>query len=85
MNETDPEANTRAIDSLLNYETVKYFGNEDYEARRFDQALARYERASVREQELAVAAQHRPGRDHRASALAVLMTMAARGVDRAAR
>ena len=47
MNETDQEANTRAIDSLLNYETVKYFGNEDYEAGRFDQSLARYERASV--------------------------------------
>ncbi len=47
MNETDQEANTRAIDSLLNYETVKYFGNELYEANRFDQALARYERASV--------------------------------------
>ena len=47
MNETDQEASTRAIDSLLNYETVKYFGNEEYEARRFDQALARYERASV--------------------------------------
>jgi ABC-type transport system involved in Fe-S cluster assembly fused permease/ATPase subunit len=47
MNDTDQEANTRAIDSLLNYETVKYFGNEQYEAHRFDQALARYERASV--------------------------------------
>jgi ATP-binding cassette subfamily B protein len=47
MNETDQEANTRAIDSLLNYETVKYFGNEAYEAERFDQSLARYERASV--------------------------------------
>jgi ATP-binding cassette subfamily B protein len=47
MNETDQEANTRAIDSLLNYETVKYFGNEGYEARRFDDSLARYERASV--------------------------------------
>jgi len=47
MNATDQEANTRAIDSLLNYETVKYFGNEHYEASRFDQALARYERASV--------------------------------------
>jgi ABC-type transport system involved in Fe-S cluster assembly fused permease/ATPase subunit len=47
MNETDQEASTRAIDSLLNYETVKYFGNEQYEANRFDQALARYERASV--------------------------------------
>ncbi len=47
MNDTDQEANTRAIDSLLNYETVKYFGNEDYEARRFDESLARYERAAV--------------------------------------
>ena len=48
MNSTDSEANTKAIDSLLNYETVKYFGNEDHEARRFDQALAAYERAAVR-------------------------------------
>ena len=47
MNETDQEANTRAIDSLLNYETVKYFGNEDYEAERFDRSLARYESAAV--------------------------------------
>ena len=47
MNETDQEANTRAIDSLLNYETVKYFGNEDYEANRFDESLARYESAAV--------------------------------------
>ena len=48
MNQTDSEANTRAIDSLLNYETVKYFGNEAHEARRFDSALARYERAAVK-------------------------------------
>ena len=47
MNETDQEANTRAIDSLLNYETVKYFGNEDWESQRFDDALARYEHAAV--------------------------------------
>jgi ATP-binding cassette subfamily B protein len=47
MNETDQRANTRAIDSLLNYETVKYFGNEEFEAGRYDQALQRYERASV--------------------------------------
>src|SRR5260221_5159173 len=48
MNERDSEANTRAIDSLLNYETVKYFGNEDHEARRFDRALQAYERAAVK-------------------------------------
>ena len=47
MNDTDQQANTRAIDSLLNYETVKYFGNEQFEAERFDQALAGYERAAV--------------------------------------
>jgi ATP-binding cassette, subfamily B, heavy metal transporter len=50
MNERDQEANTKAVDSLLNYETVKYFGNEEHEARRFDQALARYERAAVKNQ-----------------------------------
>ncbi|KAB2848317.1 MAG: ABC transporter ATP-binding protein/permease [Hyphomicrobiaceae bacterium] len=48
MNESDTDANTKAIDSLLNYETVKYFGNEGLEARRFDQSMARYENASVR-------------------------------------
>ena len=50
MNETDSEANTKAIESLLNYETVKYFGNEEHEARRFDASLSRYERAAVRSQ-----------------------------------
>ena len=50
MNETDSEAKTKAIDSLLNYETVKYFGNEGHEAARFDEALSRYERAAVRSQ-----------------------------------
>jgi ATP-binding cassette, subfamily B, heavy metal transporter len=48
MNESDSEANTRAIDSLLNFETVKYFGNEDHESRRFDAALRAYERAAVK-------------------------------------
>ena len=48
MNEMDSKANTRAIDSLLNYETVKYFGNEEHEASRFDRALRRYEDAAVR-------------------------------------
>ncbi|HEV2674034.1 MAG TPA: ABC transporter ATP-binding protein/permease [Aliidongia sp.] len=50
MNEVDSEANTKAIDSLLNYETVKYFGNEEHEAARFDSALQRYERAAVKSQ-----------------------------------
>ncbi len=50
MNDTDSEANTKAIESLLNYETVKYFGNEAHEAARFDASLQRYERAAVRSQ-----------------------------------
>jgi ATP-binding cassette subfamily B protein len=47
-NELDSRANTRAIDSLLNYETVKYFNNEDYEARRYDENLRQYESAAVK-------------------------------------
>ncbi len=47
MNESDTDANTKAIDSLLNFETVKYFGNEELEARRFDASMARYEKAAV--------------------------------------
>ena len=48
MNESDNDANSKAIDSLLNFETVKYFGNEKMEARRFDRAMERYEGAAVR-------------------------------------
>ncbi len=47
MNEQDSAAHTKAIDSLLNYETVKYFGNEDHEAARFDRSRQRYEQAAV--------------------------------------
>lgn len=48
MNDSDSEANTKAIDSLLNFETVKYFGNEDHEARRYDVSMQRYEKAAVK-------------------------------------
>jgi ABC-type transport system involved in Fe-S cluster assembly fused permease/ATPase subunit len=48
MNDSDTEANTKAIDSLLNYETVKYFGAEEREAARYDRSMERYERASVK-------------------------------------
>ncbi len=48
MNDSDTEANTKAIDSLLNYETVKYFGAEAREAARYDRSMERYEEASVR-------------------------------------
>ncbi|MFC7518505.1 ABCB family ABC transporter ATP-binding protein/permease [Herbaspirillum sp. GCM10030257] len=50
MNELDSKANTRAIDSLINYETVKYFGNEDYEARRYDHSMQNWETAAVKSQ-----------------------------------
>jgi ATP-binding cassette, subfamily B, heavy metal transporter len=50
LNESDNDASSKSLDSLLNYETVKYFGNEAHEAARYDTALARYERASVRVQ-----------------------------------
>jgi len=48
MNESDNQAHTKAIDSLLNFETVKYFGNEDHESGRFDEALKGYEHAAVK-------------------------------------
>ncbi|MBA3039455.1 MAG: ABC transporter ATP-binding protein/permease [Alphaproteobacteria bacterium] len=47
MNDSDTDANTKAIDSLLNFETVKYFGNEEMEASRFDQSMARYEKSAT--------------------------------------
>ena len=48
MNEADNDAGTKAIDSLLNFETVKYFGNENHEAKRYDSSMAVYEKAAVR-------------------------------------
>lgn len=50
MNEMDSRANTRAIDSLINFETVKYFNNEKWEARHYDENLQAWERAAVRNQ-----------------------------------
>jgi ABC-type transport system involved in Fe-S cluster assembly fused permease/ATPase subunit len=78
-NELDSRANTRAIDSLLNYETVKYFNNEEYEAKRYDENLRQYENAAVKTeaslgilnigQSLIIAA-----------AVTILMVLAAQGV-----
>jgi ABC-type transport system involved in Fe-S cluster assembly fused permease/ATPase subunit len=50
MNDSDTEANTKAVDSLLNYETVKYFNNEGHEASRYDQAMVQYAEASEKSQ-----------------------------------
>jgi len=50
MNEMDSTAHSRAIDSLLNYETVKYFNNEEFEAKRYDENLERYRRAAIKSQ-----------------------------------
>ena len=50
MNDTDSAANTRAVDSLLNYETVKYFNNEEYEARRYDEQMHKWEDAATTSQ-----------------------------------
>ena len=61
MNESDTDANTKAIDSLLNYETVKYFGNEEREAERYDRSMARYEQRERQHLDLARRAERRPG------------------------
>ncbi len=50
MNQSDQDANTKAVDSLLNYETVKYFNNEKHETRRFDKSMEKYSRASIQAQ-----------------------------------
>ncbi len=50
MNQSDQDANTKAVDSLLNYETVKYFNNENHETRRFDKSMEKYSRASIQAQ-----------------------------------
>ncbi|MBK1836521.1 ABC transporter ATP-binding protein/permease [Azospirillum sp. YIM B02556] len=79
MNDTDSKANTKAIDSLLNYETVKYFGNEEHEARRYDGALQSYEQAAVRSQQSLSLLN--VGQSAIISlGLAVVMGMAARGI-----
>lgn len=79
MNEMDSRANTAAIDSLLNYETVKYFNNEDYEARRYDDNLRAWETASIRTQTSLAALNTGQGAIV-ALGVTLLMLLAARGV-----
>ena len=78
-NELDSRANTRAVDSLLNYETVKYFNNEDYEARRYDDNLRGYEAAAVKN-EASLGLLNIGQSIIIAAAVTVLMILAAQGV-----
>ena len=68
MNELDSKAHTQAVDSLLNYETVKYFNNEASRPAATTQSLERYRQAQAEEPDHAVDAQHRPAADHRGRA-----------------
>ncbi|HET9699782.1 MAG TPA: ABC transporter ATP-binding protein/permease [Burkholderiales bacterium] len=79
MNDMDSKANTRAIDSLLNYETVKYFGNEAWEARRYDDSMAKWEVAAVRNQ-TSLAALNAGQSAIIAVGVTILMVLAADGV-----
>ncbi len=79
MNELDSKASTRAIDSLLNYETVKYFGNEDFETRRYDESLQRWEEAAVKSR-TSLGLLNSTQAFIIASAVTTLMALAARGV-----
>ena len=81
MTETDTEASARVVDALLNYETVKYFGNEEYEAARFDRALQDYERAAVKSKTTLSILNIGQGLVI-AIGLTLVMLMAARGVAR---
>ena len=78
-NELDSKANSRAIDSLLNYETVKYFNNEEFEARRYDENLKKYETAEVRN-EASLGVLNIGQSAIIALAVTVLMILAAQGV-----
>ncbi len=79
MNELDSKANTRAIDSLLNYETVKYFTNEEYEASRYDQNLKDWEKVAIKNQTSLGLLNFGQGTII-ALAVSILLTLAAQGV-----
>jgi ATP-binding cassette subfamily B protein len=79
LNDIDTETSVRSVDALLNYETVKYFGNEAYEATRYDESLQRYERAAVRTRSTLSLLNMGQGLII-AIGVTILMVMAARGV-----
>ena len=79
MNERNSEANSKAVDAMLNFETVKYFANEEYEARRYDASLQAYERAAVRS-DTTLAALNLGQATIIAVGLVAVMTLAGEGV-----
>jgi ATP-binding cassette, subfamily B, heavy metal transporter len=79
MNERNTEANTKAVDSLLNFETVKYFANEEHEARRYDASLQAYERAAIKSETTLTLLNLGQGTII-ATGLVGVMTLAAKGV-----
>jgi ATP-binding cassette subfamily B protein len=79
MNERNSEANTKAVDGMLNFETVKYFANEEHEARRYDAALHAYERAAVKSETTLTLLNLGQG-SIIAIGLVAVMTLAGRGV-----
>ena len=79
MNTTETESSSKAVDSLLNYETVKYFGNEEHEAKRFERALRRYEDAAIKSKTTLSLLNVGQGATI-ALGLVVVMTLAAQGV-----
>jgi ABC-type transport system involved in Fe-S cluster assembly fused permease/ATPase subunit len=79
MNERNTEANTKAVDGMLNFETVKYFANEEHEAQRYDAALRAYERAAVRSETTLTLLNLGQGTII-ATGLVAIMILAARGV-----
>jgi ABC-type transport system involved in Fe-S cluster assembly fused permease/ATPase subunit len=79
MNERNSEANSKAVDAMLNFETVKYFANEEYEARRYDASLQGYERAAVKS-DTSLAALNLGQATIIAIGLVAVMTLAGEGV-----
>jgi ATP-binding cassette subfamily B protein len=79
MNQSDQDANTKAVDSLLNYETVKYFNNEAHETRRFDKSMEKYSRASIQAQ-ISLSVLNTGQALIMAVGLGVVMALAARGI-----
>jgi ATP-binding cassette, subfamily B, heavy metal transporter len=79
MNQSDQDANTKAVDSLLNYETVKYFNNELHETKRFDRSMSKFSRASIQAQ-ISLSVLNTGQAFIMAVGLGIVMALAARGI-----